>query len=189
MKLTMLGGTFNPLHLGHINLAEIVREEFAYDRILFVPSFLPAHKDITGNVSADERLEMIRLSLRPYDWADYSDCEIRRKGVSYTVDTLEYIYSHYEFEGKPGLIIGDDLAENFYKWRSTERIFELADLIIAHRLYKHEISLTFPHRYADNRIFSLSSSQIRDLAQSGQDLSDLVPPEALRYIRENRLYG
>ncbi|MBN2656456.1 MAG: nicotinate (nicotinamide) nucleotide adenylyltransferase [Spirochaetales bacterium] len=188
MKLAMLGGTFNPLHNGHINLAMVVRKEFGYDRILFVPSYIPAHKDISGEVTAEQRLEMLRLSLVPYDWAVYSECEILRKGVSYTVETLEHIYGNYDFDGKPGLIIGDDLAENFLKWRSTDRIFEMADLIIAHRLYENRVELNFPHRYADNSIFSLSSSQLRDYIKSGIDVSSLIPLEAANYIMERKLY-
>jgi len=189
MKLAMLGGTFNPLHNGHINLARVVREEFRYDKILFVPSFIPAHKEISGKVRAEERLEMLRLSLEPYEWAEYSDCEIRRKGVSYTVDTLQYLYGNYELEGKPGLIIGDDLAERFLEWRSTDRIFEMADLIVAHRLYEHEVPLSFPHRYANNEIFSLSSSEIRELICSDRDIDSLIPREASRYISDRKLYG
>jgi nicotinate-nucleotide adenylyltransferase len=188
MKLAMLGGTFNPPHNGHINLGEIVRREFHYDRILFVPSYNPAHKEVKGNVTAKERLEMLALSLKPYSWADYSDCEIRRRGVSYTVDTLEYLYREYKPEEKPGLIIGDDLAENFLKWRSTERIFELADLIVAHRLYKKELDLPFPHRYARNEIFSLSSSDLRQLAASGEDISSYIPFPASEFINERRFY-
>lgn len=189
MRIAMLGGTFNPLHNGHLNLGDIVRKEFSYDRILYVPSYNPAHKEIEGCVSAEERLEMLSLSLEHYQWADYSECEIKRRGISYTVDTLEYIIKKYKPEGKPGLIIGDDLAENFHKWRSTNRIFQLADLIVAHRLYKEEVDLPFPHQYAQNEILNLSSSGLRELAVSGGDISAYIPSPAVQYIMERGLYG
>lgn len=189
MKIALLGGTFNPLHKGHINLADLVRKEFSYDKILFVPSFTPAHKEVAGNVSAEERLHMLKISLESLDWALYSDCEIRRKGVSYTVDTLKYVKSHYSLEGKPGLIIGDDLAVGFHSWRNTGRILDMADLIIAHRLYDEEVSLSFPHKYAHNRIYSMSSTEVRDMLSKGEDIRTVIPGPAAEYIIEKGIYA
>lgn len=188
MKLALLGGTFNPLHNGHINLANLIRREFFYDKILFVPSYIPAHKELSGDVPADERLHMLKLSLESLDWAIYSDCEIQRKGVSYTVDTLEYVKEQYDIEGKPGLVIGDDLATGFKSWRNTNRILELADLIVAHRLYTEEVSLDFPHKYAHNEIFTMSSTEIRDKLLSREDIDSVIPAPAARYIIEKGLY-
>lgn len=188
MKLALLGGTFNPLHNGHLNLAEEVLKEFSYDRILFVPSYIPAHKEVSGNISAEERLHILKISLENIGWALWSDCEISRKGVSYTVDTLMYVHENYDLKGKPGLIIGDDLAEGFHNWRNTDRILEMADLIVAHRLYENEVPLDFPHRYAHNVIFPMSSSFIRNESMTGGDISSWLPFPALKYILENRPY-
>lgn len=188
MTLALLGGTFNPLHLGHIHLAQVVRKELNYDKILFVPSFIPAHKKITNSVSPEERLQIVQHSIEGYPWALFSDCELRRKGVSYTVDTLRHVYDSYEFEGKPGLIIGDDLAEGFINWRDTSTILQLADLVVAHRLYEKEVHLDFPHSYINNEIFTMSSSELRSLANEGKPISSYIPEKAAQYILEQKLY-
>lgn len=188
MRMALLGGTFNPLHNGHIILAGEILNEFSYDRILFVPSFLPAHKDIAGDIEAADRLKMLQLSLEGIPWAEVSDCEIRREGISYTADTLHFVKENFELEGKPGLIIGDDLAEGFHRWRRTGEILEMADLIVAHRLFDKEIALQFPHRYAHNSIFVLSSSEIRDKITQDEDISPFIPEAAARYVRQRKLY-
>jgi nicotinate-nucleotide adenylyltransferase len=131
---------------------------------------------------------MLIEALSDLEWTDFSDCEIKRKGISYTADTLEYIEENYSITGKPGLIIGDDLAVGFSSWRNPDKIVHMSDLIIAHRLSKDRIPLKFPHRYIDNDIFSLSSSEIREMVRDGLDISDYVPEKVFHYIKEKGLY-
>jgi nicotinate-nucleotide adenylyltransferase len=188
MKIALLGGTFNPVHNGHIVLGEIVKNSFNYDKIIFVPSYIPAHKEVSGSIGADERLHMLKLAIRDLEWADYSDCEIQRKGISYTYDTLRYMKEYYHLPQKPGLIIGDDLAGSFNSWRNPQLILEMADLIIAHRLHEEEVFLNFPHKYINNPIYTLSSSQIRSLLQSGEDIDGVLPEAVAKYILERDLY-
>lgn len=188
MRIALLGGTFNPVHNGHILLGEIVKKTLDYDRILFVPSFLPAHKEVSGSIDAIERLHMLKLAIEDLDWADYSDCEIKREGISYTYDTLRYINKYYSLTKKPGLIIGDDLAGNFYSWRNPQLILEQADLIIAHRLYENKLNLEFPHTYINNDLYALSSSEIRVLVQSGKEIQGILPEAVADYILERDFY-
>jgi nicotinate-nucleotide adenylyltransferase len=188
MKMALLGGTFNPIHNGHIQLAEQVKLKFHYDKIVFVPSFIPAHKTLSQIISHEHRLEMLKLALENLEWAIYSDCEIIRKGISYTADTLAYIQQNYDLSEKPGLIIGDDLAAGFNSWKNPDKIIEMSNLIIAHRLYREEIPLSFSHRYINNSIFSLSSSEIREKRKRGDDLSGYIPEKVLTYICNKGLY-
>lgn len=188
MKIALLGGTFNPIHLGHIHLADKVRTQFKYDKIIFIPSYIPAHKSINIDIKPEERLEMLRLAIGKISWASYSDCEISRQGISYTVDTLKYITEQYKITGKPGLIIGDDLASSFNSWRNPDSILNMANLIVAHRLYADEILLLFQHTYINNDIYSLSSSDIRFKSENGEDISSYIPEEVLAYIRNKGLY-
>jgi len=189
MKIALLGGTFNPVHNGHLLLGKIVKDKFNYDKIVFVPSYIPAHKEVSGAIKAEERLHMLKLAIEDLEWADYSDCEILRKGISYTFDTLRYMKEYYDLSEKPGLIIGDDLAESFHSWRNPQIILELADLIVAHRLYEHKVILDFPHKYIDNAIYTLSSSEIRNLLHSGTDVTGIIPEAVAEYISDRELYS
>ena len=188
MTIALLGGTFNPIHNGHIKLAQEVRNQLDYNKIIFVPSNIPPHKQVSVSITPEERLHMLKIALSDYEWADFSDCEIVRKGISYTVDTLRFFREYYNLSEKPGLIIGDDLAVNFSSWRDTSAILEMADMIIAHRMYSERLNFPFPHTYVDNEVFSLSSSEIRKIALEGKDISGIVPPSIVGYINEREFY-
>ncbi len=188
MKIALLGGTFNPVHNGHLRLAEEVKNKFQYDKIFFVPSCIPAHKNINDTISPAQRFEMLQIALDGLEWADISNCEIERKGYSFTIDTLEYFYNNYLFTGKPGFVIGDDLAEGFCSWKDPDKIIQIANLIVAHRLFKEEVSLTFKHQYIDNSIFNLSSSEIRGRYKRDEDIGSFIPDRVFSYIKNKGLY-
>ncbi|MCL2831538.1 MAG: nicotinate (nicotinamide) nucleotide adenylyltransferase [Treponema sp.] len=133
MKDAILGGSFNPVHLGHLFLAEAVLAA-GYDRIILVPAFQSPFKIGAEGASPEDRLEMLCASVCGDSRFTVDDCEIRREGVSYTVDTVFDIKKRYLPDGKPGLVLGDDLLESFHLWRSSAQIAEETDLIIARRL-------------------------------------------------------
>jgi nicotinate-nucleotide adenylyltransferase len=189
MRLVMLGGTFNPPHLGHLKIAEAVRQEFGYEKLVLVPSFIPAHKDIEGGVSFHKRKIMTELSIRDRESAFVSDCEYRRKGVSYSIDTIRYLKQEYTEGEKPGLIIGDDLVGGFVRWHEAEHLAEEADIIICHRGDPKDLDFPFPHRYFQNTIYNVSSSEIRTLLKQGEDVSSYLVPSVLEYIHTQGLYG
>jgi nicotinate-nucleotide adenylyltransferase len=189
MKLVMLGGTFNPPHLGHFKIAEAVRLEFAYDKLVLVPSYKPAHKDIKGHVSFHDRFRMVELSLEDWGNSFVSDCEYQRKGVSYSIDTIRYLKERYTQGEKPGLIIGDDLVSGFHRWYKAETLAEEADIIICHRGNPEDLVFPFPHRYFQNSIYQVSSSEIRKTLAAKGNASDYLAPAVLDYIRREGLYG
>lgn len=138
MKIAVFGGSFNPLHNGHAMLADTVIKDLGYDKVLFVPTCIPPHKRVNADVSPEKRLEMLELfcSTNGYGHFEVEPCEIERGGVSYTVDTIEYLNQKYSkvLEGKLAFIMGDEVAAEFDKWKNPEKISKLADLIITHRI-------------------------------------------------------
>ena len=164
MRLAILGGTFNPVHVGHLFLAEEVRDLLGYERILFVPANVPVHKSMPVEVGARHRLRMLQLAVAGTRGFLVDSCELERGGNSYTIDTLEHVLERYRPEGRPGLIIGDDLVEGFPAWRQAARVAELAELIVARRGPTTAApAWPFPAcvRRIENLLLPVSSSEIR----------------------------
>jgi nicotinate-nucleotide adenylyltransferase len=189
MRLLVLGGSFNPVHIGHLVMADEARSQFGYDLVVLVPSFRPPHKDIEGDPGAQRRLVMLRLAVEGDRGMAVDDCELARGGVSYTIDTIRDIVARYRPEGKPGLLIGDDLMPDFPSWREPDAIAREADLICAHRLSSDRIPFPYAHRYADNSLVPLSSSLVRARIASRGAFRYLLPSQVHDYIVENGLYG
>lgn len=189
MRLAILGGTFNPVHLGHLFLAEEVLACLGYDRILFVPASVPVHKTMACEVGAVHRLRMLRRAVAPYRHFRVDDCELRRGGASYTIETVREVAVRYPLEGKPGLIIGDDLAAGFDTWKEAELLAGLTDLIVAHRGTTARVPLAHSCTYVENTLLPVSSSEVRRRLAAGLPVRSLLPARVLAYIRRHRLYG
>ena len=203
MKIAILGGSFDPVHIGHLFLADNVLSGLGYDRVILVPAFQSPFKIGAGSAPPLSRLEMLAASIPGDPRLTIDDCEINREGVSYTIDTLKYIIARYEPEGKPGLIIGDDLAGSFANWRAPEEIAELADIIIARRLPSSakpvaavpvgekaaDIAFPFPFKALDNEIMNVASHMVRELIREGGAWRYLVPAGARYIIESTKLYG
>lgn len=187
MKTLILGGTYNPVHIGHLYLAEEARTQFGYEQVIFVPSNIPAHKDHDPCISTDHRLEMLRASTEGTDFI-VDECEILRGGVSYTYETLREIHAKYNISGRPGLVVGDDLVEGLSHWKMWSHWHEMVDLIIAHRLYAEQVYCPFRHSYVDNLILPISSSDIRERRRVGKPIRYLVPEPVYQIIIRERLY-
>jgi nicotinate-nucleotide adenylyltransferase len=188
MTTLIIGGTFNPIHLGHLYLAEEAASQLGYERVLFIPANIPAHKRDETGISPEQRLTMLRTVLA-YTPFQEDDTEIRRGGVSYTIDTVEDLRQRYVITGSPGLVIGDDLVEGLPKWRQWDRLRQMVDLVIAHRTTAERVECRWEHRYLDNIILPISSRDLRERIADGRAYRYLLPPEAYRYIREHGLYG
>ena len=190
MKLAILGGSFNPVHIGHLFLADTVLRALDYDRVIFVPAYQSPLKNPLDGASPLDRMEMLAASIAGNPRMSLDHCEIRRKGVSYTVDTLLDLIARYAPEGKPGLILGNDLVSSFDKWQSHKEIAELADFIIARRTTSDaDNNFPYPHKTLDNEIVDISSHQIREKISQNGNWRYLVPSGARLIIEERALYG
>ncbi|WP_461257431.1 nicotinate (nicotinamide) nucleotide adenylyltransferase, partial [Treponema sp. R80B11-R83G3] len=182
---------FAPVHNGHIVLAEKALAELKLDRVVFIPAYRSPFKlDAQGmEISAKDRIDMLAVSIVGDHRFAIDICEIRREGVSYTINTLEDIIERYLPDGKPALIIGDDVAADFPKWRDSDRILKLADIAIAHRVNSTAVNYPFAHITIENEILDVSSHEIRRMIGEGGDWQRLVPPRAAAIITDRKLYG
>jgi nicotinate-nucleotide adenylyltransferase len=189
MKAAILGGTFNPVHYGHLFLAEEVCARLGYDAVIFVPAFLPVHKDASPVIPAHHRLAMLRLALAGNERFRIDTDELDRGGPSYSIDTVRDLIPRQGIEGKPGFVIGDDLAAGFPGWKRPEELAAIVDLIVARRTLAGPVHLDYPHGTVTNTILPISSSEIRRRIAEGCAVRYLLPDAVLAYIRDNGLYG
>ncbi len=212
MKIAVLGGSFNPIHIGHLILADCVCKELGYDKILFIPTFIPPHKHMTDEAPAKDRLAMVKKAIAGDRRFVCESYEIDRGGVSYTWDTVCYLEEKYKgkLDGKIGLIIGFDLAPHFDRWEKAEQLAQKCQIILANRPqeklcrdysnqaksgYDTEIEdfsekdFKFPHINLDNPAVQLSSTDIRRRISTGKAFNYLVSKKVFNYIKKRNLYG
>jgi len=189
VRAVILGGTFNPVHYGHLFIAEEVRSTFGYDVAIFVPANQPVHKDPSPVVPAPFRLEMLRRAVRGRREFLVVESEIKRGGPSYSIDTVEELAQKFSLREKPGFLIGDDLVEGFPEWKDAERLSRMVDLFVARRTMAAPPTLEYPHRVVSNTVLPISSSEIRRRISEGRTVRFLVPDRVLDYIETNKLYG
>lgn len=185
MKIGILGGTFNPVHLGHLILAQEMQSQLKLDKVIFIPTNIAAHKEEI-KVSAKDRLAMLKLAVSDNPFFEVSDLEIKRGGVSYTIDTVETLKKDYP-EDKLFLIIGSDLAKDFSTWKQPEILKKEITIVVAQRkeyfFDQNKWFLALPVTQV-----AISSSLIRELIKKNISIKYLVPEAVLQYIKENNLY-
>jgi nicotinate-nucleotide adenylyltransferase len=189
MKIGIFGGTFDPVHCGHLQLAQYARSQFSLDKVIFVPAYQSPHKkNIPLLTSPQDRYEMARLAIEGEPFLDLSDCELKRKGVSYTLDTLS------EFEKKyPGaeffLIMGKDAFEGLDTWHRAAELKKKVRFLVAKR-ENHEIHTPKGARveWIKMPLCPISASGIREAVKQGKRVGDTVPPKVFQYIRKRSLY-
>ncbi|WKC85668.1 nicotinate (nicotinamide) nucleotide adenylyltransferase [Borreliella lusitaniae] len=187
MRIAILGGTYNPVHIGHIFLAKEIECLLNIDKIIFIPTCNPAHKLIGENISVKNRIDMLKLALENENKMFIDDCDIINGGITYTVDTISCVKKKYKND-KLFLVIGDDLFQNFDSWKDPQSIASSVDIVVAHRIYKERLKSSFKHTYIDNKIIPISSSEIRNRIANGLPVSYLLPFGVLKYIKDNYLY-
>lgn len=196
-KLAMFGGTFNPIHNGHLHLVEGFRSRLGFQRVLFIPSRVPPHKAAPDLADAVHRLAMCRLAAEPAGF-EVSDLELHREGPSYTVDTLHQLHLMYP-DTQLYLIMGADMFLSLEQWYRFEELFQLAQLCAAPRddnnrqellsYAKRLQSMGARTHVEDLPLLPVSSTIIRKRIRQGKPISDLVPWAVEHYIMEHHLYG
>jgi len=196
VKLGILGGSFNPVHLGHLFLADKALVTRKLDMVVFVPAYRSPFKLGAQNMEsgADDRLALLAAAVCGDGRLAVDDCELKRGGISYTLDTIEDIIDRYLPSGKPSLIIGDDLAADFPKWHKSEKILKLADIVIARRVNSpvpspQSLVPTYAHSLIDNEVMDISSQNVRRMINEGGGWRSLVPAGVRAIIEDRQLYG
>jgi nicotinate-nucleotide adenylyltransferase len=190
VRLGVLGGSFDPPHVGHLLAASDAFEALALDRLLFVPAATsPFKQGVTATPPAD-RLAMVRLLVRGDPRFAVDPMEIEREGLSYTVDTLAALAVRYP-DAERFLLVGEDVVESFAGWREPDRIVQLARLVVLRRARGPEGSpaAVMPGAVQlETRRVDVSSTEIRARVRAGRSLRGFVPDEIAGYIEEARLY-
>ncbi|MFH1552824.1 MAG: nicotinate-nucleotide adenylyltransferase [Candidatus Omnitrophota bacterium] len=189
MKIGLLGGTFNPIHMGHLVLAQECWYLLGLDKVVFIPAHKPPHKEVEAGVSAVDRLNMVRLALEGDDRFEISTHEIDSGGISYSIDTIKHFKREYGDDSELFFLTGSDSAESISMWKDPEDILRLATFVIATRPGWGENS---PYEGRVKRIIipaiETSSSMIRQRIRQREPIDYLVPHAAVQYIRQKGLY-
>lgn len=198
-RLGILGGTFDPIHVGHVVAAYAAHRAFDLDAVLFMPSGIPAFKQDTVQASPRERYEMAYLAAHEYHYPyfDASDLETRREGVTYTVDTLRALRAHYPDNVDIAFILGVDALQTLLQWRAADELKELASFIALSRpgyqLGGEAMAALKGHGFdiaeLSNVGVEVSSSEVRDRLARGLPVEGYVPRVVDDYITAHGLYG
>jgi len=188
-KVGIFGGTFDPIHLGHLITAQSVREIRKLEKIFFIPAFISPHKSDIITSSAEDRLNMIKLAIDGIPFFDYSEMEIKKGGVSFTVDTLKELKNNYD---ELEFIIGYDNIFEFHTWKDPDEIMNLSKIIVLKRKSSHPPQ--FKDKYYHQAVFvqtrgiEISATDLRERVKKGLPINFLVPPNVLEYIHNHKLY-
>lgn len=211
-QIGLLGGTFDPVHNGHLQLAQIVLDSVGLDQVLFIPAAHPPHKNESIVSSSTHRLAMLRLALMGKTGMEISDIEMGRRGMSYTFDTLEELKQAARKRTQYHFIIGSDAIADIATWHRWQELLVSINFVVAVRpgfsLKEIEVLLgrngfrpekdsrkRWIHKQWGNEMFFLadetvdiSSTDIRSRICSGRDWKHLVPEKVAGYIHDNHLY-
>jgi nicotinate-nucleotide adenylyltransferase len=194
-RLGLFGGTFDPVHIGHLHVAECAREQFALDGVLFIPTGQPVRKLAAGFSASEDRYAMLRAAVAGNAHFDVSRIEIDRTGTTYTIDTLRTIHERYGDRAELFFIVGSDAAADIDTWKDAGEIATLATVLSAKRVISQDVEPTLLHngncfdiRPIASRLLDISSQGLRERVGQGCSIRYLVPDATYAYIREQRLY-
>lgn len=194
--ITIMGGTFNPIHKGHIAIAKAAHDQFNLNDILVMPSGHPAYKDDSAIISAKDRCNMVELAIQDYPYMHLSTMEVEREGNTYTADTLRILKNTYD---EIYFIIGADSLFAITKWHQPEFICNNCHLLAANRDKTSDTNLLQQKKFLENKYnavidfiqcedYPFSSTDIRNRVKLGQDITFAVHKDVADYILNNNLY-
>jgi len=200
MRTGVFGGSFDPVHFGHLLLAEQCREQARLDRVLFVPCNIQPHKQDGPRATDRQRIEMLQLGIAGHKSFEVSEIEMKRGGVSYTIDTLNELKADFS-DDELFLLMGDDSLESFAKWKEPKQICELATIVVVSRPGSGDVDLDALKPFASDERFEqilqhkiasrnidISSSDVRQRVNDGSSIRYLMPRSVEKYIETQKIY-
>jgi len=200
----LFGGTFDPVHYGHLLITRHVAEMLRVEKVVFIPAARPPHKYHIKLTSARHRLQMVRLALRDDNLFSVSDCELNRQGPSYTLHTIEYFRQQYGPQTTLYWLIGADTIRELHSWHRVKQLADdctivtagrpgynlsdLSDLSDLQSVFNPEQITRLRHHILDTPRIGISSTQIRYLVHNHSPVHYLVPPPVREYIKKHGLY-
>ena len=195
-RIGIIGGTFDPIHLAHVSIAEEAKKRLDLDKVIFIPAGSQPLKIDKKVTRASLRFNMVEKALAGYEGFEVSDYEIKKQGLSYTFETLEHFQKEDE---KIFFITGADCLLNLEKWKGVKRIFQLCTLVVLTRPGYDNEKLYEQKSYIEDKYkgeililelpgMDISSTQIRQRVKEGKDISKLVAKEVFKLIKDNDLY-
>lgn len=180
----LFGGSFDPIHLGHIIPLIDIKDFLPVKKVIFIPAMIPPFKEGKTITEPEHRINMIKISIKDDDYFDISDFEIKKGGISYTIDTIRYFKNLYN---EIGFIIGEDNLKDFKKWKDWKKILKISKVIVLKRK-DNSGELLQGMKMINTRTIEISSTEIRNRIKEGKEIKHLVKEGVAEYIYKNKLY-
>ena len=192
MRIAVLGGTFNPIHIGHLVAGAVVKEEIGLDKVLFVPAATPPHKESGKIVSTEDRYKMVTLAIDGIDGFEASKMEIERGGKSYSVETVKELKRVYGDKAEIFFIIGADSLCELSSWQDIDELLDICQFVAVPRCgydcKKVDRKYLDKVKGVDMPLINISSTMIREKVSERKSIKSLVPEKVERYILKQDLY-
>lgn len=188
-KIAIFGGTFDPVHLGHLVTAEDIMKTLKLDRVIFIPAGRPPHKNIKTITGAGHRLKMLKLAIRDLPGFEISDYELKKKTKSFTIDTVRFFRKTLIKGDKLYFIAGSDIIEQIESWKDWRKLIkEVHLLIMARPGFKAGKKASKLGTFIEIKNIDISSSDIRKMIKKGLPVTYMIPEAVEKYIYDNKLY-
>lgn len=187
-KILLFGGSFDPIHLGHLVIARYAAEEISADKVIFVPSYQTPLKEGLLNAKPEYRYEMVKLATEDIPTFEFSDFELSLKRTVYTHETLKYFKQKFP-DSTLYFLIGQDSALKIATWRESEEIFRLANIVCASRPIDMDGEIDERIEFLDTPLIEISSTEIRNRLKSGRTVDFILPDKVREYIIKNKIYS
>ena len=189
-RIALFGGTFNPIHLGHLIGAQIACDSLKLDKVIFIPCFLPPHKTERDLASSTNRLKMVKLAITSNKKFVFSDFEIRQRQKSFSIDTARYFRKKFSAQTKIFLIIGEDNYTTLNAWKKIDELKKLVTFVVLNRLSQRGVPFKGSNhfKFIKMPMIEISSSLIRQNINERKPIQYMVPDKVQTYIEKNKLY-
>jgi len=188
-RIGVLGGTFNPVHNGHLYIARLALKKLKLNKVIFIPTFIPPHKKVSQNVKASDRLKMLRLALGKKTRFGISTYEIKKKGKSYSIRTALYLKRKYGKDTKLFFLIGSDCLKGLSKWKNVKKLMRIMQFVVIPRPGHKDVRTFGDIRRINIPMNSVSSTKVRCALRKNRSASNFLPKSVEDYIKRKKLYA